>query len=189
MTLTLPMPDTGRRDAAAGPDVSQLLGALRRGERDALDQLLPLLYDTLRGLARRELAREHGPRTLNATGLVHEAYLKLAASGAVRVSDRAHLLAVAARAMRQVLVEHARRRNTARRGADWSSTTLTDGIRGADFNPAEILALDQALEQLEPRQRQVVECRFFAGMEEHEIAAALGLTERTVRRDWVKARA
>ena len=169
-------------------DVTELLGALRRGDRDALDQLLPLVYDALRGLARRQLSRERAPLTLDATGLVHEAYLKLV-GGSVDAADRAHFLAVAARAMRQVLVDHARRRHAARRGGDWAAMTLTEGLKGPDFNPAELLALDEALEQLDPRQRQVVECRFFAGMEEHEIAAALGLTERTVRRDWVKARA
>ena len=186
------MSDPGEREPdrpRTGPDVTALLGALRRGEAGALDRLLPVVYDTLRGLARRQLAREHGPRTLDATGLVHEAYMKLAAGGAVAAADRGHFLAVAARAMRQVLVEHARRRNAARRGGDWISTTLTEGLRGADIDPAELLALDAALEQLDPRQRQVVECRFFAGMEEQEIAAVLGLTERTVRRDWVKARA
>jgi RNA polymerase sigma factor (TIGR02999 family) len=177
------MPATDRTDVTA------LLGALRRGEAGAIDRLFPLVYDALRQLARRQLAREHGPRTIDATGLVHEAYLKLSAGAAVGAANRAHFLAVAARAMRQVLVDHARRRQAARRGGDWVSTTLSDGLRGPDIDPAELLALDEALDQLEPRQRQVVECRFFAGMEEHEIAAALGLTERTVRRDWVKARA
>ena len=183
------MPDTGRRGESEGLEVTALLAALRRGEPGALDRLLPVVYDTLRGLARRQLAREHGPRTLDATGLVHEAYMKLAAGGAVAAADRAHFLAVAARAMRQVLVEHARRRNAARRGAEWIATTLGEGLRSPDIDPAEMLALDDALDQLDPRQRQVVECRFFAGMEEHEIATVLGLTERTVRRDWVKARA
>jgi RNA polymerase sigma factor (TIGR02999 family) len=170
-------------------DVTQLLHALRRGEREALDQLLPMVYEELRRLARRQLNRERALRTLHATGLVHEAYLKLAAGGTVEAADRAHFLAIAARAMRQVLVEHARRRKAVRRGGEWVSTTLTDGIRGIEFAPDEMLALNEALEQLEPRQRHVVECRFFAGMEEQEIAAVLGLTERTVRRDWVKARA
>lgn len=170
-------------------EVTQLLHAVRRGQRDALDQLLPLVYEDLRLLARRQLGREHAPRTLHATGLVHEAYLKLAAGGGVEATDRAHFLAIAARAMRQVLVDHARRRRAARRGGEWAATTLTDGVQGIAFDPDEILALNEALEQLDPRQRQVVECRFFAGMEEQEIAVALDLSERTVRRDWVKARA
>jgi RNA polymerase sigma factor (TIGR02999 family) len=91
--------------------------------------------------------------------------------------------------MRQVLVDHARRREASRRGGSWSQTTLTEGLRVTDFKPEEILALNEAMDTLEPRQRQVVECRFFAGMEDAEIAEALGMTERTVRRDWVKARA
>src|SRR5262245_31799181 len=127
------MPDTGRREPAPSRDVTALLAALRRGERDALDHLLPLVYDALRGLARRQLGREHAPRTLDATGLVHEAYMKLA-GGRVDASDRAHFLAVAARAMRQVLVDHARRRHAARRGGDWASMTLTEGIRGPDLD-------------------------------------------------------
>ena len=169
-------------------DVTRLLLALRGGDREALDRLLPLVYDELRRLARRALGREHAPRTLHATGLVHEAYLKLA-GGSVDASDRAHFLAIAARAMRQVLVDHARRREASRRGGSWSQTTLTEGLRVTDFKPEEILALNEAMDTLEPRQRQVVECRFFAGMEDAEIAEALGMTERTVRRDWVKARA
>jgi RNA polymerase sigma factor (TIGR02999 family) len=171
-----------------GGEVTRLLHRVRSGDREALDRLLPLVYDELRRLARQALGREHGPRTLHATGLVHEAYLKLAAGG-VEAGDRAHFLAIAARAMRQVLVDHARRRDAVRRGGDWTSTTLTEGVRGTEFKPEEMLALDEALETLDARQRQVVECRFFAGMEDKEIAAALGLTERTVRRDWVKARA
>jgi RNA polymerase sigma factor (TIGR02999 family) len=182
------MPDTGRRFIPQRRDVTELLVALRRGDRAALDELLPLVYDALRRLARRQLGREAGPRTLDATGLVHEAYLKLA-GGRVDAADRAHFLAVAARAMRQVLVDHARRRHAVRRGGEWVAATLTEGLQGPEFDPAELLALNDALEQLDPRQRQVVECRFFAGMEEQEIAAALGITERTVRRDWVKARA
>jgi RNA polymerase sigma factor (TIGR02999 family) len=166
-----------------------LLRALRGGDRDALDRMLPLVYDELRRLAERVLRGEHAPRTLPATGLVHEAYLKLAGGDRLDAADRAHFLALAARAMRQVLVDHARRRHAARRGGDWIPTTLTEGLRGTDFKPEELLALNEALDALDARQRQVVECRFFAGMEEREIAAALGITERTVRRDWLKARA
>jgi RNA polymerase sigma factor (TIGR02999 family) len=182
------MADTGRRESPDTREVTRLLAAFQRGDRDALDRLLPLVYDELRRLARRQLSREHGQRTIDATALVHEAYLKLAGGG-IDASDRAHFLAVAARAMRQVLVDHARRRKAIRRGGEWQVTTFTDRPGEGTFNPEEMLALDEALDKLDPRQRQVVECRFFAGMEEHEIAAALGLTERTVRRDWVKARA
>jgi RNA polymerase sigma factor (TIGR02999 family) len=143
--------------------------------------VLPLLYDDLRRLARRQLAREQGSRTINPTTLVHEAYLKLAGS-APRAEGRAHLLAIAAHAMRQVLVDHARERRAAKRGPGWARTTLTDGISTTTLDPEALIALDDVLERLEPRQRQVVECRFFAGLDDAEIAEALGITTRTVRR-------
>jgi RNA polymerase sigma-70 factor, ECF subfamily len=173
---------------AASGDVTSLLQATDAGDRVALDRVLPLLYEDLRRLARRQLAREHGSRTIQPTTLVHEAYLKLAGS-APRAQDRAHLLAIAAHAMRQVLVDHARERRAANRGPEWMSTTLTDGVSTNDLDPEALIALDDALERLEPRQRQVVECRYFAGLDDSEIAEALGVTTRTVRRDWVKARA
>jgi RNA polymerase sigma-70 factor, ECF subfamily len=170
-------------------EVTQLLHAVRVGDRGALDRVLPLIYDDLRRLANRQLARECGVRTLDPTALVHEAYLKLAGGGAIGAADRAHFLAIAARAMRQVLVDHARKRRTARRGVGWERTTLSGTPVAVSLEPEELLALDAALEQLEPRQRRVVECRFFGDMEESEIALALDVSERTVRRDWVKARA
>ena len=170
-------------------DVTQLLQAVRDGDREALDQLMPLVYDELRALARRQLGRERAGHTLHATGLVHEAYVKIAGGPAIGAVDRAHFLAIAARAMRQVLVDHARRKKAAKRGGEWERTTLTDGSGQVEFGHEEMLALDEALEGLDERQRQVVECRFFGGMEEHEIATALDISERTVRRDWVKARA
>jgi len=170
-------------------EVTRLLQAAHEGDSAAVDRLLPLLYDDLRRLARRELGREYGERTLSATALVHEAYLKLG-GGAMAARDRAHYLAIAARAMRQVLVDHARDRKAAKRGGGlWERTTLTDGAWVGEFDPDGMLALDEALGELMPRQRQVVECRFFGGMEEQEIAVALGVSERTVHRDWVKARA
>lgn len=169
-------------------DVTQLLEMVREGDSRALDRLVPLVYEELRSLAKRELYREQQGHTLHATALVHEAYLKLAGSG-MPASDRAHFLAIAARAMRQVLVDHARRRKAVKRGGDMVRTTLTDGGAPVEFRPDELIALDQALEHLDPRQRQVVEFRFFAGMEEKEIADVLGVSDRTVRREWVKARA
>lgn len=170
-------------------EVTRLLSAARNGDREALDRILPLVYDDLRLLARRQLRREYRERTLHPTALVHEAYLKLAGSAAIQAGDRAHFLAIAAHAMRQVLVDDARRRSAAKRGVGWERTTFSDRDWAADFKPEEILALNDAIDHLEPRQRQIVECRFFGGMEEQEIASALGITERTVRRDWVKARA
>jgi len=166
-----------------------LLQAARAGDRAALDQVVPLVYDDLRRLARRQLAREQGARTMQATTLVHEAYLKLAGHPP-RADDRGHLLAIASHAMRQVLVDHARERCAAKRGPAWQRTTLSghDG-QAIDVDPEALLALDDALNRLDERQRQVVECRYFGGMDDQEIAEALGVTTRTVRRDWVKARA
>jgi RNA polymerase sigma-70 factor, ECF subfamily len=175
-------------EGASSGDVTRLLQSARAGDRAALDRVLPILYDDLRRLARRQLTREHGSRTIQPTTLVHEAYLKLAGS-APRAENRAHLLAIAAHAMRQVLVDHARERHAAKRGPEWVSTTLTDGVSTANLDAEALLALDDALDRLDPRQRQVVECRFFAGLDDAEIAEALGVTTRTVRRDWVKARA
>jgi RNA polymerase sigma factor (TIGR02999 family) len=170
-------------------EVTRLLQAAGQGESDALERLLPLVYEDLRRLARRQLGYEYVERTLNPTALVHESYLKLGRA-AMAAHDRAHFLAIAARAMRQVLVDRARDRKAAKRGGGvWERTTLTDGAWVGEFDPNDMLALDDALEKLEPRQRQVVECRFFGGMEEREIAAALGVSERTVHRDWIKARA
>jgi len=169
-------------------EVTQLLRAVKEGRREAMDRLVPLVYDELRALARRQLRHERSDHTLQATALVHEAYGKLVTS-AIDAADRAHFLAIAARAMRQVLVDHARTHNAQKRGGGRARTTLSDGQAAVEFRADEVLALDRALEELEPRQRQVVEFRFFAGMEEQEIATVLGVTDRTVRRDWVKARA
>jgi RNA polymerase sigma-70 factor, ECF subfamily len=170
-------------------EVTRLLEAAVAGDSGALDRLLPLVYEDLRRVARRQLDREGGGHTLQTTALVHEAYLKLAGSGSVSATSRAHFLAIAARAMRQVLVDYARRRKAAKRGGGVISVTLGDQPQPSDASAEDLLALDEALQQLEPRQRQVIECRFFGGMEEKDIAEALGVSERTVRRDWVKARA
>ena len=175
-------------DGATPGEVTQLLQAVRNGDSEALDRLVPLVYDELRELARRELYREASGHTLHATALVHEAYLKLAGT-AMPASDRSHFLAIAARSMRQVLVDHARRRKAVKRGGDMVRTTLTDAGAQVEFRPDELIALDAALERLDERQRQIVELRFFAGMEEKEIAGVLGVSDRTVRREWVKARA
>ena len=161
------------------------------GERDSMDRLLPLVYDELHRIAHRHLALEHVGHTLVTTALVHEAYLRLVDQTRVRWVDRSHFFAVAARVMRRVLVDYARRYRAAKRGA---------GARPVDLDAVEVplaerseslIALDEALERLadlNPRLSRIVECRFFAGMTEEETAEALGVTERTVRRDWVKAR-
>lgn len=184
MTETHPEPAAGQ--------IAQLLDRAAEGEPGALDGLLPLIYDELRAAARRTLARERAGHTLQATDLVHEAWFKLARAAPVSWQGKAHFLAVAARAMRQVLVDHARRRQADKRGGDAVHVSL--GKVGATevLPPEDLLALDTALtrlDALEPRLRAVVEYRFFGGLTEREIAEVLGVTERTIQRDWVKARA
>lgn len=169
-------------------EVTRLLRDVRNGDGAAIELVLSLVYDDLREIARKQLRREYQSRTLEPTALVHEAYLKLV-RGTVDASDRSHFLALAARAMRQVLIDHARRRKAAKREDGWKAVTLTDVGSEGGLDADELLALNDALEHLEPRQRQIVECRFFAGMDDGEIAAVLGVTDRTVRREWTKARA
>jgi RNA polymerase sigma factor (TIGR02999 family) len=176
-------------DPALPGEVTRLLALAGDGDRDAVDRLFPLVYEELRRVARGQLRRSFGETTLQPTGLVHDAYLKLAGGAPFRADSRAHFLAIAGRAMRQVLVDRARARGAHKRGGGLAAVTLADGHQAIEVDPTRLLALNEAIEELEPRQRQVVEARFFAGLEEHEIAAVLGVSERTVRRDWVKARA
>jgi RNA polymerase sigma factor (TIGR02999 family) len=173
-------------------DVTRLLDEFHSGDRGALDRLFPLVYDELRGAARRALARERAGHALQATELVHEAFFKLAGSANTQWQGRVHFFAVASRAMRQVLVEQARRRLADKRGGGAEHVTLGDSDAALNVVPDELIALDDALErlaQLEPRLRSVVEYRYFGGLSEREIAELLEVTERTVQRDWVKARA
>lgn len=170
-------------------EVTLLLREARGGNHSALDRVLALVYDDLRRLAGNQLRREYQARTLEPTALVHEAYLKLIGGASVDATDRSHLLGLAARAMRQVLVDHARRRTAAKRDDGWRQVTLSDAGSPEGLDAEELIALDDALERLDERQRRIVECRFFAGMTDEEIAQVLGVTDRTVRREWVKARA
>jgi RNA polymerase sigma factor (TIGR02999 family) len=170
-------------------EVTKLLRGAREGNQAALDEVMSLMYDDLRAMARRRLGREFQARTLEPTALVHEAYFKMMGGAKVDATDRAHLLAIASRAMRQVLVDRARRRTAAKRADAWKQVTLSDAGAPDGLDAEELLSLDDALSRLEPRQRQIVECRFFGGMTDEEIAASLGITDRTVRREWTKARA
>jgi len=176
----------------ADAEVTRLLGALRGGDDAALDRLFPLVHDDLRTIAARLLRHEAPGHTLQPTDLVHEAYLRLAGGPSATPEDRAHFLAIAARAMRHLLVDHARRRRAAKRGGGASPVRITNEQVGVDLSFDELLALDDALDRLgalDPRLRQVVECRFFGGLTEPETAQALGVTTRTVQRDWARARA
>jgi RNA polymerase sigma factor (TIGR02999 family) len=172
--------------------LTELLGELRAGRRDVLDRILPLVYDELRRVAHRERAVRPAD-TLSTTGLVHEVYLRLFENGAERNwSNRAHFLCIAAVAMRGILVDLARRRVAEKRGGSRQRVELDEALIGSLEDRSEVLLdLDEALTELavvDDRLARVVECRFFGGMTEPEIAAVLGVTERTVRRDWVKAR-
>ncbi len=162
-----------------------------RSGRRLLDRLLPLVYDELRGIAHRQLSLEPRGHTLDTTALVHEAYLKLVDQTRVQWQDRVHFFAVAARAMRRILVDYARRHAARKRGGDRRRVSLDAVPLAVEERADRLLALDEALTRLEvlnERLCRVVECRFFGGMTEDEAAEALGVTSRTVRRDWVKAR-
>jgi RNA polymerase sigma factor (TIGR02999 family) len=172
--------------------VTQLLRRFQDGDRRALDEIYPLVYDELRVAARRALAREREGLTLQATELVHEAFFKLVGSENVAWQGRAHFIAIASRAIRQILVDHARRVQADKRGGGAEHVTLGDADGPFTMPSEEMLALDDALSRLsalEPRLRTVVEYRFFGGLSEREIAEVLGVSERTVQRDWIKARA
>ena len=188
------MPQSGSpsEEASVAATPVAMLTALQSGSADSLDELVPVLYEELRAIAHRQLARRPGGSTLETTGLVHEAYLKVADSTVTGVQDRAHLLALSAMAMRHVLVDHARARGRLKRGGSRDAlVTFDDDQIAIEDQPEVLLQLDEALvwlATLDPRLARVVECRFFGGLSEAEIALALGLTERTVQRDWAKAR-
>lgn len=173
-------------------EVTRLLGRLRDGDPEALDRLFPLVYAELRRAADGLLLREGAGHTLQPTALVHEVYLKLAAGAPPDASSRHHFIGLAARAMRQILVDQARRRKAAKRGDGQVPVRITNAQAGIEVQLDEFLALDDALTrlaQVNQRLRQVVELRFFGGLTEDEVAATLGVTTRTAQRDWAKARA
>lgn len=177
-------------------EITRLLAAAREGDGAAFDHLVALVYQELRVIARRQLRRRRPGQTITTTVLVHEAYLRLADHGG-GWRDRAHFLAVAALAMRHVLVDAARRRTAKKRGGDEVRITFDElgpggEERDADARAVEILAVDRALTALaalDERLSKLVELRFFAGLTEEEVAQVTGTSERTVRRDWRKARA
>ncbi len=182
------------RSAVAGTGaITELLRAHEAGARDALDQVVPLVYDELRRMARRHLRRGPAGYTLDTTGLVHEAYVKLAASEGLLLKDRDHLLAVTARVMRQVLVDRARSRLRQKRGSGQGPDELDEErLPARAASPERILDIDTALQRLRERDLElarIFECRFFGGLEEAETASALGLSLRTAQRGWMRARA
>ncbi|HVS39627.1 MAG TPA: ECF-type sigma factor [Gemmataceae bacterium] len=174
-------------------DVTQALDAIARGEPQAADRLLPLVYDELRRLAAQKLVQEKAGQTLQATALVHEAYLRLVGAEPDQPwNGRGHFFAAAAEAMRRILVEKARRKRRLRHGGDRRRVELDAVERPSDVPSDDILALDEALDQLavqEPTAVEVVKLRYFAGLTIAETAAALGLSVRTANRHWAFARA
>jgi len=179
-------------DGAPAGEITALLVAWGQGDRAAFDQLFGLLYPELHRLARAQLALAGRRGTLSPTGLIHEAYLKLADQSRLRVEDRGHFFSLAARVMRQVAVDLARQRAAKKRGGGAGPVPLEQAGLAIEERAAEIVALDEALarlETLEPRLARIVEMRFFAGLSVEEAAQALALSERTVKREWQKARA
>lgn len=172
-------------------EVTRLLRAYGDGDREALDRLVPLVYEQLRSLARAQL-RDESRRPLDTTALVHEAYIRLADGGTLSIEDRSHFLSIAARAMRRILIDHARRRSAQKRGGGARHVTLDGDGASVRARDVGLLALDDALErlsELSPRQAAVVEHRVFADMTVEETARALAVSPRTVKRDWSLARA
>lgn len=172
--------------------IAAVLATAGDESRNTLDRLMPLVYEQLREMAHRQLAREYGGRPLQTTALVHEAYLKVVDNTKVTRRGQSYFFAAAARAMRQVLVDHARRRKADKRGGDMQVVSLTEESSAVDAFAADVLDLDRALEQLSERNTRharVVECRFFGGLSIEETAAALEISPRTVKYDWALARA
>ncbi len=180
-------------DTEAGPttDLTRNLNAWRRGDQEALDAVMPLVYGELKRLAASYMERERSDHTLQATALVHEAFLKLSRYPRIDWHSRAHFLAVAATVMRRILVDCARRRETVKRGCGWSTAALDEVFDIAVERAPHLMSLDQALTDLaaiDPEQGRLVEMRYFGGLSVGETAEVLGVTPRTVKRRWRTAR-
>jgi RNA polymerase sigma factor (TIGR02999 family) len=176
----------------SGDDLTQLLLQLGKGDAAAFDRLMPLVYRELHKMAKRYMAQQNAGHTLQTTAVIHEAYLKLAAGAEHDWESQAHFFGVAAKAMRHVLMDHARARLSAKRGADIREVTLDEGIAIASGQERGLIALDDALvtlAQLHPRKGQVVELRYFAGLSVEETAKILKVSPETVARDWHFAKA
>jgi len=172
--------------------VTELLVNWSNGDQEALNKLIPLVYDELHKLARRYLRRERPDHTLQTTALVHEAYLKLVDQREANWENRVHFFAVAAQLMRRLLVDYARRHCASKRGGDLFKLSLDEALVSSEEKDAELLALDEALDRLEavdPQQSRVVELRVFSGLSLEETAQAMNISPRTVRREWSMAKA
>jgi RNA polymerase sigma factor (TIGR02999 family) len=168
-------------------DITELLLSWKSGNQAALDELMPLVYQELKGLAASYLRRERPDHTLQATALVNEAYVRLVDSPTVSWQNRAHFFGIAARIMRQILVNHALKRNAAKRGGFAHKLSLDEAVSFADQREVDLIALDDALKQLEtidPQKSRIIELRFFGGLSIAETAEALGVSHATVERNW-----
>ena len=181
-------PDPG----PAPRDITRLLQSYVEGRDEALDELMPLVYEDLKQIARNHLRREPDGLTLRTTALLHESYLRMMGSAPASVRDRSHFFAIASRVMRNILVDHARARRSAKRGGDRVRVTLEPDADSETPRTLELLALDQALQRLgerDGRMERVVECRVFGGMTVRETAEVVGVAVRTVEKDWTMAKA
>jgi RNA polymerase sigma factor (TIGR02999 family) len=172
--------------------VTELLVDWSKGDQEALNKLIPLVYDELHKLASRYLRRERPDHTLQTTALVHEAYIKLVDQKDANWQNRLQFFGVAAQLMRRILVDYARRRRASKRGGSYYKLSLDEAIVSSEEKDAELLALDEALDRLsaiDPQQSRVVELRIFAGLTLEETAQALNISPRTVRREWSMAKA
>lgn len=179
-------------DESVRTSITALLSETHDEGEAAMERLLPFIYEELREMAHRQLVGEHGARTLQTTGLVHEAYLRLVDDTRVTKKGRAYFFAAASRTMRRILVDQARKRNAGKRGDGQAPVTLEDAEIAIDQFAGNLIDIDQALEELaklNPRQAKVIECRFFGGLGVEETANALGISVRTARNDWTLARA
>jgi RNA polymerase sigma factor (TIGR02999 family) len=172
--------------------VTRLLKDFAAGDRSAFDRLVPLVYEDLQGIAHRRLAAERHDHTLDTQTLVHEAWIRMVDHTSVDWQSRAHFFALSAGLIRRVLVDHARTKARLKRGGNAVVVPLRDELDGTESDPVDLLVLDEALDALgdrDPRLRRVVECRFFGGMTVPDTAEALGVSLRTVERDWTRAKA
>jgi RNA polymerase sigma factor (TIGR02999 family) len=176
----------------AREDVTRMLVDWSGGDREAPARLMPLVYEELRGLARQYLQRERPDHTLQATGLVHEAYLRLVDQSTTTWQNRAHFFGVAAQIMRRILVDYARSHRTEKRGGGWDKLAFDEALAPSAERSIDLVALDDALKDLlalDPRQSQIVELRFFGGLTNEEIGEVLEISPRTVKREWRMAKA
>jgi RNA polymerase sigma-70 factor, ECF subfamily len=179
-------------DHPSGGDVTILLAELKKGDKEAASKLIPIVYDELRRLAGSYMRHERSDHTLQATALVHEAYLKLIEQRSVDWQSRAHFFGIAAQVMRRILLDHARGHLREKRGGGERTIPIEEGLVFAPEQSLDLVKLDQALEQLtelDPRQGKIVELRFFGGLTVEQTAELLGISPKTVKRDWSVAKA